>query len=457
VQDALEPPPCDYVLAFRKGVGLVEGGRPPKPPGVAVRSAGNTVPLRRASPGLVAALRALSAGGVTEAEAAAAVEAEDGAAAAPVLFFYLERFKQLGLLTYTARAGGARLATLVPGNASVKPAAPDPSARYVLSRFACLRRDDAHRLILESPLADGFLQLHDPSAAALCQALAEPLRAVELAERFPEVALPLLGLLLGCQAVTLDGPRGEAGDEALAVWTFHDLLFHARSRLGRHTASVGFRFAGTLEPLPSIKPVMNGPRLALHRPDIEALKAGDVPFTRVLEERRSIRVYGEQPIDVRQVGELLYRSARVRSFGMSSGAHVYPISSRPYPGGGPGLYHYEPEEHALTGLSGPTPGVAALIEGARVAMAATAEPHVVLVMTARFARVMWKYESAAYAMILKDVGALYQTVYLAATAMGLAPCALGAGDADLFAAAAGLDYARETSVGEMALGSRAEA
>jgi hypothetical protein len=41
--------------------------------------------------------------------------------------------------------------------------------------------------------------------------------------------------------------------------------------------------------------------------------------------------------------------------------------------------------------------------------------------------------------------------------MGLAPCALGSGDADLFASLAGLDYMRETSVGEMALGSRAEA
>jgi hypothetical protein len=293
------------------------------------------VPLRRASPGIVAALRALATSGVTEAEAAATVEAEDGAAAVPVLFFYLERFKQLGLLTYTACAGSARLATLVPGHASVKPATPDPSAHYVLSRFAYLRRDDAHRLILESPLADGFIQLHRPLAAGLCQALAEPLRAAELGARFPEAALPLLGLLLGCQAVTVDGPRGEAGDEALAVWTFHDLLFHARSRVGRHTAPFGgtFRFAGTLEPLPSTKPVMNGPRIALYRPDIEALKSGDAPFTRVLEERRSLRVYGERPIDVRQVGELLYRSARVRSLGVSSGAHAYPISSRPYPGG----------------------------------------------------------------------------------------------------------------------------
>jgi SagB-type dehydrogenase family enzyme len=77
------------------------------------------------------------------------------------------------------------------------------------------------------------------------------------------------------------------------------------------------------------------------------------------------------------------------------------------------------------------------------------------VLGARFGRVMWKYESMAYAAILKDVGAFYQTAYLVATAMSLACCALGAGDSDLFAAAAGLDYLEETSVGEMALGSLA--
>jgi oxazoline/thiazoline dehydrogenase len=46
---------------------------------------------------------------------------------------------------------------------------------------------------------------------------------------------------------------------------------------------------------------------------------------------------------------------------------------------------------------------------------------------------------------------LYQTIYLAATAMGLAPCAIGGADADLFARAAGTDYYAETSVGEFLL------
>ena len=80
--------------------------------------------------------------------------------------------------------------------------------------------------------------------------------------------------------------------------------------------------------------------------------------------------------------------------------------------------------------------------------------QVLLILAARFGRVAWKYSSIAYSLILKNVGVLYMNMYLNATAMGLAPCAIGAGDADKFARIAGTDYYSETSVGEFLLGSR---
>ncbi|MBI4276864.1 MAG: nitroreductase family protein, partial [Armatimonadetes bacterium] len=58
------------------------------------------------------------------------------------------------------------------------------------------------------------------------------------------------------------------------------------------------------------------------------------------------------------------------------------------------------------------------------------------------------------ALILKDVGVLYQTMYLVAAAMGLSPCALGGGDADLLTRAIGIPYHVESAVGEFLLGSR---
>lgn len=469
-----------YLLAFREGVSVawVDGV-------ATVLSPGLHAPLRRVSPAVFEGLRMLSGGGATEAAMAARVQERGGEADLPLLFYHLERFKALGFLTFSAHRAGARLATLErtrsapaeapapgePPRAAVRPGVPEAACEYILSRFACVRRHGGE-VVVESPLAHGRAVIHHPDALAVLHALAAPRSAAEIEALFPGAAA-VLGLLLGCGAAARAGREGEMEGPALSMWTFHDALFHARSRRGRHVEPLGatFRFAGRLDPLPALKPPMSGPRIDLYTPDIEALKAEDIPLTRALEERRSTRAQGGRPIHARQLGELLYRAARVRGLGTSSGSPSYPTSSRPYPGGGAcyeleiylavraceglgeGLYHYEPMDHVLTTLSGATPAVGELLAGARAAMATAEAPQVLLVMAARFGRVMWKYESMAYATILKDAGVLYQTVYLVATAMGLAVSGLGNGDAERFASAAGLDFFTETSVGEMALGS----
>ena len=186
---------------------------------------------------------------------------------------------------------------------------------------------------------------------------------------------------------------------------------------------------------------------------------------------------GEHPLTHRQLGEFLYRVARVRDrreveVPTQHGPVRLELASRPYPAGGglyelevyaavracaglaPGLYHYDPAGHRLVRLSGPTAEVTALLRDAAESTGAAEEGlQVLLILAARFPRLAWKYESIAYALTLKHVGVLYQTMYLAATAMGLAACAVGGGDADLFARAACTDYYAETSVGEFLLGS----
>jgi hypothetical protein len=86
----------------------------------------------------------------------------------------------------------------------------------------------------------------------------------------------------------------------------------------------------------------------------------------------------------------------------------------------------------------------------------SAAPDLLIILSARFHRVSWKYESIPYALILKDVGVILQTMYLVATAMGMAPCALGGGNSVAFSRAAGLDFWLEGSVGEFMLGSCSE-
>jgi len=251
---------------------------------------------------------------------------------------------------------------------------------------------------------------------------------------------------------------------ALAYWSFNDLLFHARTRLGRHHGGYGgsFPFRGRTDPPPVVKPNMSDDVVAFGKPGLQG------EFTSVMENRHSSRVFGDPPLTRQQLGEFLYRSARVREiFDAGTGQQV---SSRPYPGGGAvyeleiyatvrdcvdvdrGLYHYCPLEHRLERIGNASEEL--LRHATQPAYAA---PQVLLTITARFGRIFWKYESVGYALILKDVGALMQTFYLVAEAMGLGSCAIGGGDSDLFAAAARLDYYAETSVGEFIVGSRAEA
>jgi SagB-type dehydrogenase family enzyme len=222
---------------------------------------------------------------------------------------------------------------------------------------------------------------------------------------------------------------------------------------------------------------MAGQAHDLYRPDLDRLEREDPPLARVQAQRRSIRAFDvARPITDRQLGEFLFRVARVTGYreeevSTPAGAVRQEFAARPYPAGGglyelelyavvqacdalpPGLYHYDPDGHRLIRLQERTPEVVALLRDAAGATAAPEETlQVLLILAARFPRVAWKYESIAYALTLKHVGVLYQTMYLTATAMGLAPCAIGSGDADLFARAAGTDYCAETSVGEFLLG-----
>jgi SagB-type dehydrogenase family enzyme len=229
---------------------------------------------------------------------------------------------------------------------------------------------------------------------------------------------------------------------------------------------------------PPLRPIPDGATLPLFRPDVARLQAEDPPLSRVVESRRSERAYGHPPIDARQLGEFLYRVARVREeqgFDLEApwGTMRIAVAARPYPSGGSlyelefytavaacegieaGLHYYEPRGHALIRICGPTPEVEGLLRDAAESAGIPRESlQVLVILSARVPRISWKYESMAYALVLKHVGVVYHAMYLAATAMELAPCALGAGDSDLFARAAGADYYAETSVGEFLLGGR---
>jgi SagB-type dehydrogenase family enzyme len=445
------------------------------------------ITLRQLSPGLSEALRCLAAAGQSAGQLAEHVRTVDGPAALARWYFHLQDLARRCLLRLAVHSDVVRLAMLEPTAPSfvLPPAGILTGRSYMLSRFAWVQRH-GDVLAVESPLSPARILLHDARATALVHSLARPGTAAELGGRVvglpAEAVTPLLGLLAHAGAVCAvgeDGLTAEDADPALRCWQFHDLLFHARSRQGRHDGPVGATYprAGQVDPPPALRPEAAADCIALFRPDLERLQCQDPPFALVQERRRSIRKYAAEPITDRQLGEFLYRVARVRDcqhmeVDTPAGPVRMDFALRPYPAGGalyelevyavvaacrglaPGLYRYDGLGHRLVRRAGRTAEVERLLQGAALAVGPQAtEPQVLLVLAARLPRVAWKYTGLAYALVLKHVGVVIQTMYLVATAMGLAPCAVGLGDSDLFARAADADYYAETSVGEFLLGS----
>jgi SagB-type dehydrogenase family enzyme len=364
------------------------------------------------------------------------------------------------------------------------PVGPDRPVR--LSKFTLLRRREG-ALVLETPLTAYRCVVRSAAAAAVVSALAGTATAAELARPgLPaEAVAELLGHLVGASFADAgtrdaDGDHFAADDdEVLRQWDVHDLYFHSRSRLGRTDEPYGGRFphVGTIEPLPPVRPAPAGEPIPLHRPRLDDILSRDPSLVAVMEGRQSIRAYGEQPLHIDQLGEFLYRTARVRGvYGPRPDQKMpYAGSTRPYPCGGaayelelyltvrrcaglaPGVYHYDAAEHALRLVNDDPEIRRQLIDLGSLSTGGEAVPDVLFTVTSRFQRLSWKYQSIAYAVTLKHVGVLYQTMYLVATAMGLAACGLGSGNSALAERAFGLDPLRESAVGEFLLGSAPEA
>ena len=200
------------------------------------------------------------------------------------------------------------------------------------------------------------------------------------------------------------------------------------------------------------------------------------PTARLLRERHSIRSFDDQrPITLAELARFLDSTARVLStwksrVDLGDARPVVAYATRPYPSAGAsyelelylavdkcdglarGFYHYDAGGHALVPIGVRTPQLEALLTEAQLAMDAPAAPQIVITIAARFGRVSWKYSSLAYALILKDVGVLIQTLYLMATDMGLGGCAIGSTNIDLFAKMTGIEFHVEGPVGQFALG-----
>lgn len=399
----------------------------------------------------------------------------------------VRRLARSGLLEYRLAPlrGGKDLIVIEPQTADYWPEVAKLGATdtVVLSRFAYMRRR-GNDMVLESPRAKALFRICDPKIAATIAMLSTPHKVGKLRREQGFIAVALLGLLFDCNILfkvdaNSDALRLAEGDAGLVVWDFHDLLFHTHSTEGRQANPTGGRYPyiGLLPPPPAVRARWSGSAI-----DLQSLSSGPEeplsPFTTLLRKRHSTRDFDEaQPITAGELARLLDRAARVQwkwtsplDFGDGSLGPEIDYTRRPYPSAGSayelelyllvancdgldrGLYHYDADRHALVPIEAQAQDIEAQLASAQFAMDAPAPPQILITIAARFDRIAWKYSGIAYSLILKDVGVLLQTLYLAATDLGLGGCAIGTTNVDLFAKMTGQEFYLEGPVGQFALG-----
>lgn len=158
----------------------------------------------------------------------------------------------------------------------------------------------------------------------------------------------------------------------------------------------------------------------------------ELSLARAIEQRRSLRDYADRALTTTELSWLLVAATGITGTG---GLRAAPSAGAQYPietyvavtrveGIEPGIYHYAPADHALERVRTGTFGGDLVLAG--LGQEFLGQAPVVLVLSAIFQRLRWRYRERAYRYALLEAGHIGQNVYLAAEAASLGACAVGA-------------------------------
>ncbi|MHA2400812.1 MAG: SagB/ThcOx family dehydrogenase [Promethearchaeota archaeon] len=181
----------------------------------------------------------------------------------------------------------------------------------------------------------------------------------------------------------------------------------------------------------------------------------NIPFWKIVVNRRSIRNFKNEPITQLQLSLLLYgMSGLTRIFPqfefrtVPSAGGLYPIEIYPIINNvediDRGVYHYNIPNHSLELLKeGDT---RAQVAKACLDQKMAFRSAVNFVWTAIIERSKWKYLQRCYRYLYLDAGHIGQNFYLVAEALGLGACTIGAIFDDDLNELLGIDGISETAI-----------
>jgi SagB-type dehydrogenase family enzyme len=164
--------------------------------------------------------------------------------------------------------------------------------------------------------------------------------------------------------------------------------------------------------------------------------ASAVSLEEALSSRRSLRTYTDDALTLTDLAQLLWAAQGITDPGgyrtaPSAGA-LYPlelyVAAGHVEGPQPGVYHYDPQRHALTYIADGDRRSA--LRDAALGQQWIAEGAAVIAIVADYSRTTVKYGDRGIPYVHMEVGAAAQNIYLQAEARGLGTVFVGAFDDD---------------------------
>jgi SagB-type dehydrogenase family enzyme len=184
--------------------------------------------------------------------------------------------------------------------------------------------------------------------------------------------------------------------------------------------------------MPPDRPKNREKTMKLPPPDIEG--AADLTVAAAIQQRRTVRAFHPRPLPQTALSQLLWAAQgitgrRFKRAAPSAGA-LYPMDLYAVVGTGgvvemaAGVYHYRPEGHGLTQITGGDLRLAAA--DAALGQTWMAKAPINLVITAEYARVAVKYRERGVRYAMIEAGCIGENLFLQAEALGLKAGMVGA-------------------------------
>lgn len=184
---------------------------------------------------------------------------------------------------------------------------------------------------------------------------------------------------------------------------------------------VGFKKSGKVA-------MTDGARITLSEP----VKDGTVSLEKAIEQRRSVRSYGQGALKMEQISQLLRAAQGITS---PDGLRAAPSAGALYPielyvvverveGLSAGVYKYDCTSHTLHKVKDGAYGKA--LEEVCLAQSSVGEAAINIVIAAVYARTRVKYGERATRYVHIEVGHVAQNIFLQSSALGLSMVVVGA-------------------------------